>query len=108
MSSKDRHVSLVTTILGVLAALLLVTTVGTFLQGWALRRVAAEERKKVVERPYPELEAYHQEQEQALSANYFWIDQAAGTVHLPIERAMALVVAEAGAPVADGAGEGGR
>ncbi|MEM9553598.1 MAG: hypothetical protein AAGC60_05015 [Acidobacteriota bacterium] len=96
MSSRDRHVFVATTVLGVVAALLVVATVGVFLQGWVLRRMAEEESRKVFERPYPALEAYEREQEQQLSAGYHWLDPDAGRVHLPIERAMELVVAEQG------------
>ena len=82
-------------LLGVASALVLMLAVGVFLQGWAERRLAEEERIKVFDRSYPELDAYRQEQKQKL-AEYFWIDEEAGLVHLPIERAMALVVEEIG------------
>ncbi|MDY7092923.1 MAG: hypothetical protein SX243_08125 [Acidobacteriota bacterium] len=94
MSTNDRTISLLTTILGAVAALVAVLTVGIFLQGWTQRQMAEEERGKIFERPYPELEAYQEEQQQKLTADYHWIDQEAGTVHLPIERAMALVLEE--------------
>lgn len=95
MNSNRKNVRPTLLFLGIASALMLMLAVGVFLQGWAERRLAAEERIKVFDRSYPELEAYRQEQEQQL-AEYFWIDQEAGRVHLPIERAMALVVEEAG------------
>ena len=103
MSSKHRHLALATTLLGVIAALLLVATVGVFLHGWTLRRLSDEESRKIFDRPYPQLEIYEREQEQLLSAGYHWLDADAGTVRLPIERAMELVVEELGtaAPLAD-------
>jgi hypothetical protein len=96
LSTNERNVSLLTTVLGAAAALVVVLTVGIFVQGWVLRLMAEEERGKIFDRPYPELEDYVQEQEQKLSGDYYWLDQEAGTVHLPIERAMALVVEEHG------------
>ena len=95
MSSDQRNVSLIVTVLGVVSALLVLLSLGIFIQGWAQGRLAAEERSKIFDRPYPELEAYREEQEQKLS-EYHWIDKEAGTVHLPIERAMTLVVEERG------------
>lgn len=95
MNSHHKSASPAVMLLGVASALVLMLAVGVFLQGWAERRLAEEERIKVFDRSYPELEAYRQEQEQKL-AEYFWIDEEAGLVHLPIERAMALVVEEAG------------
>ena len=95
MNSHHKSASPAVMLLGVASALVLMLAVGVFLQGWAERRLAEEERIKVFDRSYPELEAYRQEQEQEL-AEYFWIDEEAGLVHLPIERAMALVVEEIG------------
>ena len=94
MSESNKNVSLATTVLGVVAALLFVAVTGIFLQGWTLRRMVEEESRKIFERPYPELQAYEAEQEQELTAGYYWLDEKAGTVHLPIERAMELIVAE--------------
>ena len=95
MNSNRKSASLAVIVLGVTSALLLMLTAGIFLQGWAERRLAEEERIKIFERTYPELEMYRQAQQEQLS-EYFWIDEEAGTVHLPIERAMDLVVEEAG------------
>lgn len=95
MNSNRKSASPVVVLLGVASALLLMLAVGLFLEGWAERRLAQEERIKIIDRSYPELEAYRQEQERQLT-EYFWIDQEAGRVHLPIERAMTLVVEEAG------------
>ena len=94
MNSNRKSASLAVISLGVASALLLMLAVGIFLQGWAERRLAEEERIKIFDRSYPELEAYRQEQERQLS-EYSWIDQEAGKVSLPIERAMALIVEEA-------------
>ncbi|HEY8551460.1 MAG TPA: hypothetical protein VIL35_15995 [Vicinamibacterales bacterium] len=44
--------------------------------------------------PGPDLARYRAEQEQRLST-WGWVDQAAGTVHIPIDRAMDLVVERA-------------
>lgn len=95
MNSNRKSTSPAVMLLGVASALVLMLAVGVFLQGWAERRLAEEERIKVFDRSYPELEAYRQEQEQQL-AEYFWIDEEAGLVHLPIDRAMALVVEDSG------------
>ena len=94
MSSNRNHTPVTVMLLGVASALLVMLAVGIFLEGWAERRLAAEERLKVFDRAYPELETYRQEQERQLS-EYSWIDREADKVHLPIERAMALVVEEA-------------
>ena len=94
MNSNHKSASPAVMLLGVLSALVLMLAGGIFLQGWAERRLADEERTKVFERSYPELEAYRQQQEQQLS-EYAWIDEEAGTVRLPVERAMSLVVEEA-------------
>ena len=95
MNSNRKSLSLVVMLLGATSALMVMLSVGIVLQGWAERRLAEEERIKIFDRSYPELETYRQEQERQLS-EYFWIDKEAGTVHLPIDRAMALVVEEAG------------
>lgn len=94
MNPNRKSVSLVVALLGAASALLVMLSFGIFLQGWAQRRLAEEERVKIFDRSYPDLETYRQEQELQLSG-YFWIDEEAGIVHLPIERAMDLVVEEA-------------
>ena len=93
MSSQHGNVSLAATLLGVASALLLMLAVGIVLQGWAARWIEVEEQRKVIDRTYPELEAYRLEQEEAL-VGYHWIDQETGQVHLPIERAMEVVAQE--------------
>ena len=94
MSSNRKSFSHLATLLGVASALAVMLSVGLFIQGWAERRLADEERSKIFDRSYPELEAFRQEQADLLEG-YYWVDEESGRVHLPIERAMELVVADA-------------
>ena len=55
----------------------------------------AEERRKQINVAPAELMQYRAEQE-ALLHGYRWVDEEAGVVQIPIERAMELVVAESG------------
>lgn len=54
----------------------------------------AELERKVVTRPSDDLQQLRARQLEQLGS-YGWVDQAAGTVRIPIERAMDLVASEA-------------
>jgi len=74
------------------AVLLFVIIVG--LQALFYRMQDAEVAEKVYSQPYEELRQLDADQLEQLNS-YGWVDQQAGTVHIPIDRAMELVAQEA-------------
>lgn len=78
----------------VLAGAALVYAATFFLQGFGTASVDAQARA-VAEAADPVVDAYREEQ-RAMLDDAAWIDREAGTVKLPIERAMELVVEESG------------
>ncbi len=74
------------------AILLFVIIVG--LQALFYRMQDAEIADKVHSQPYEELRQLDAEQLEQLNS-YGWVDQQAGTVHIPIDRAMQLEAQEA-------------
>jgi len=81
---------------GVVGAILLfVIIVG--LQALFYRMEEGERSRKVYEQPYEALQQLDADQLSSLSS-YGWVDQQRGIAHIPIERAMELVAAEARSP----------
>ena len=78
-------------VVGIIGAVLLfVIIVG--LQALFYRMQDAELADKVYSQPYEQLRQLDADQLEQLNS-YGWVDQQAGTVHIPIERAMQLEVA---------------
>ncbi|MEW6337969.1 MAG: hypothetical protein AB1625_11290 [Acidobacteriota bacterium] len=90
-----------TVVVGVLSAVLLFALV-VMLQAVFYWAEKAENRRKVVAVAPEELAGLRAAQLEQLHS-YRWVDQNAGVVAIPIERAMALVVAEQGRAGAGGA-----
>jgi hypothetical protein len=84
----------------VFTLIVVVTVVG--LQAYFFRAQTEELDTKVVERAPENRERVRTEQEVELST-YRWIDRNAGTVAIPIERAMDLVAAELASQESPGA-----
>lgn len=83
-------------VVGVVGAILLfVIIVG--LQALFYRMDEGERSRKVYEQPDQALQQLDADQLGALTS-YGWVDQQRGVVHIPIERAMALVVEESRTP----------
>lgn len=82
----------VTLVVGAVGAILLVTCV-VLLQAYFNRSEAGEVRRKVIAVAPEELAQARAEQLEVLNS-YRWIDEKAGVVGIPIDRAMELVVAE--------------
>jgi hypothetical protein len=81
-----------TVVVGVVGAILLVVCV-VLLQAYFYRSEADEVRRKVLAVAPEELAQARAEQLGVLNS-YRWIDEKAGIVGIPIDRAMELVVAE--------------
>ena len=81
-----------TVVVGVVGAILLVVCV-VLLQAYFYRAEGNENRRKVVAVAPEELAQARAEQLGALNS-YRWVDEKAGVVAVPVERAMELVVAE--------------
>lgn len=95
-----------TAVVGIVGAVLLVVVV-LVLQAYFYETESREAERKTVAPAFEELVAQRAEQQEQLNS-YRWIDEKAGIVGLPIERAMELVVArEDDAAAAAGAGGGG-
>ncbi len=88
---NDVDLPLVVTVVMVAAVLIWVGVVA--LQAWFHGELRAEYGRKVIDRPVAELETRLAGQ-RALLESYKVVDAEAGTVRLPIERAMELVAAE--------------
>jgi hypothetical protein len=101
-----------------------VATIVVIVGMWGMFALFVEQRREVGEpefplavgldqrqAPEPRLQQFplweyqeFQRREDALLRGYGWVNEATGTVHIPIEDAMRIVV-ERGLPVADGAAE---
>lgn len=79
-------------VVGVIGAILLFVIV-VVLQAVFYRADEAERARKVYSQPYEELVRGRSQQVEKLNS-YRWVDQRAGVVGIPIERAMERVVAE--------------
>lgn len=82
-----------TGVLLVISAVTVIVAIVTFvgvdaLHGWAQDVEFAE---KVESRPFHDLEQLRTQQNERL-AGYGWVDQEAGTVHVPIEQAKQMVL----------------
>lgn len=76
---------------GATVIIALFTAVGVAaLTGWAEQTEFAE---KVESRPYVELHEIRESQHRRL-ASYGWVDREAGTVHVPIEKGIEMVLEE--------------
>lgn len=80
-----------------LAGVLITVLVVIGLEVIYYRTAQAEITRKEIELVSPELEAMRQQQADRLD-HYRWVDQEAGTVAIPIDRAIELIVEEHGNP----------
>lgn len=87
----QRRRRMVDAVVGFGAGALLVVSVLVLLDAWVLRQQRLEIVRKQV---LPEVEglARHLAREDSLLGQYRWVDAERGTVRIPIERAMQLVV----------------
>ena len=92
MRYDDPNVPL-SAVAGLVGALLLFVTI-VALQAVFNSMQRAELERKVVTRPSEDLQRLRAQQQEQLGS-YGWVDQNAGTVRLPVERAMELVASEA-------------
>jgi hypothetical protein len=92
MNNHDDVNTPVIAAIGLVAVLLLVAFV-LFLQVLYYRADAQQEAEKVIAQPPVEL-INLQTQQQAKLASYAWVDAKKGTVAIPIDRAMTLVLAD--------------
>ncbi|MCU0305534.1 MAG: hypothetical protein MUC56_15880 [Thermoanaerobaculales bacterium] len=81
-------------VVGVISAILLFVII-VVLQAFFYDAQERERFRKVYSQPYEELQKLDNEQLERLSS-YGWVSEGDGVVHIPIERAMQLVAAEAG------------
>lgn len=95
---EGTNAALIAVVSLVSAVLTFVVVVG--LQALYYRFEAREFERKVVEGVPEELRSIRSEQNDVLNG-YRWIDQEAGIVAIPIERAMDLMVRESRGPVED-------
>jgi len=80
-------------VVGIISAILLFVII-VVLQAYFYGSERAELEKKVYSQPYQALQQLDAGQLELLSS-YGWVSEADGVVHIPIERAMGLVAAEA-------------
>ena len=78
--------------LSALAALILVWVLSLFLRGGFLAAQAREYDAKVLTPVNETVRMYEAEQQARLDEGYRWLDREQGTVGVPIERAIELVV----------------
>ncbi len=83
-------------LVGVVGAILLFVVI-VALQALFFRMQESERSRKVYEQPYEALQTLDADQLGTLTS-YGWVDQQRGVTRIPIERAMALLVAEARNP----------
>ena len=79
-------------VVGFISAILLFVII-VVLQAFFYRAEQGELEKKVYSQPYQALQQLDADQLELLNS-YGWVSQADGVAHIPIERAMDLVVAE--------------
>lgn len=84
-----------------LAVLAVVFALSMFLEGGWLAMRSREYERKVLAPENTEVQEALAAQEAALDAGYRWIDQEAGKVGLPVDRAVELIVERGGRLVAD-------
>ena len=83
-------------VVGIVGAILLFAII-VGLQALFYRMEEGERSRKVYEQPDQALQQLDADQLGTLTS-YGWVDQQRGVVHIPIERAMALVVEESRTP----------
>jgi hypothetical protein len=93
-ADQDDPKALTTIVVGVIGAALLVAIL-VLLEALYYRTVESERERKVVLQQSEELRVLRAEQLEQLR-DYRWINEQQGIVAVPIERAMELVVREAG------------
>jgi hypothetical protein len=91
--------------LSAMAALILVWVVSLFLRGGFLAAQAREYDAKVLAPVNETVRTYRAEQQALLDGGYRWIDQQEGTVGIPVDRAVDLVVERHGSGPDSGNGE---
>jgi hypothetical protein len=80
-------------VVGIISAILLFVII-VVLQAYFYSAEQSELERKVYSQPYQALQQLDANQLELLNS-YGWISEAEGTVHVPIERAMDLIAAEA-------------
>ena len=80
-------------VVGIISAIGLFVVI-VLLQTWFYRAEEDERYRKVYSQPYQELQKVDNEQLERLGS-FGWISEGDGVAHIPIERAMELVVEEA-------------
>jgi len=104
-AKDDLNTPLIVTI-GVLFVVLTFVLI-ILLQVYFFKAQAKEHVRKVIEPKSAELSGYLADQATELHS-YRWIDREQGTVGIPIERAMALIVQEAGSGADKAADQTGK
>lgn len=79
-------------LIGIVSAILLFVII-VVLQAFFYRAEQGELERKVLTQPYEALQRLDAQQLEQLNS-YGWVNEAEGTVRIPIERAMELVAAE--------------
>jgi hypothetical protein len=79
-------------VVGIISAILLFVII-VLLQTWFYTAEQDERTRKVYSQPYEDLQRLDAEQLETLNS-YGWVSEGDGVVHIPIERAMTLVVEE--------------
>ena len=80
-------------VVGIISAILLFVII-VVLQAYFYSAEQGELERKVYSQPYQVLQQLDANQLELLNS-YGWLSEAEGTVHIPIERAMDLIAAEA-------------
>jgi hypothetical protein len=78
---------------GILSAIVLFVII-VLLQTWFYNAEEDERFRKIYSQPYEDLQRLDAEQLEVLNS-YGWVSEADGVAHIPIERAMSLVVDDA-------------
>jgi hypothetical protein len=81
-------------VVGIISAILLFVII-VVLQAFFYRAEQQEMERKVYTKPYEALQRLDAQQLEQINS-YGWVNEAEGTVRIPIERAMELVAAERG------------
>ena len=80
-------------VVGIISAIVLFVII-VLLQAWFYQAEEDERFRKIYSQPYEELQKLDNQQLETLGS-YGWVSEGDGVAHIPIERAMELVVAEA-------------
>jgi hypothetical protein len=79
-------------VVGIIGAIVLFVII-VLLQTWFYRAEEDERFRKIYSQPYQELQKLDNEQRERLTS-YGWVSEGDGVVHIPIQRAMALIAEE--------------